>query len=102
VIALSSLCEAIRLVLSNPGPSGVFHVADQPALSTPELVTLMRKGMGRAARLFAAPGFAGIAPRALIESLEVDSSRFRHAFGFSGACSRQAVEDDARIWRAAP
>lgn len=100
LIALSSCVDAIAAVLGHENaPSGVFHLADEPALSTAELAALLRRGMGRSARLFALPGFAALGPAPLVRSLEVDASRFRAAFGHAGLDTREALVACGRAWR---
>jgi UDP-glucose 4-epimerase len=102
VIARAALIEAIKATLGE-GPGGVFHVADQPALSTPEIITALRRGMGKAAHLFDAGPIAALAPAALTDNLESDDSAFRAAYGY-GACAHisaaAALEATARAWAA--
>jgi len=99
VISLSSLNAAIAAVLRGAG-TGVFHVVDQPAVSTSEIAALLREGMGRPARLFRLPGFSAFAPRALIESLEIDGARFRETFAWTGVDTREALIACGRDWAA--
>jgi len=99
VISLPSLAEAVRLALEPANPAtGVFHAADQPALSTPQMAALLREGMGRPRRLFAAPAFKALAPRPLVQSLEVDDSRLRATFGYRGQDAREALVACGRAW----
>lgn len=104
VISLGSLIASIRAVVGNEaGPGGVFHVADQPALSTPEMVAALRRGLKRTPNLFGFTPLVALAPRVLTESLEVDDGRFRAAYGY-GAGRRDAAEllaETARAWKAA-
>lgn len=69
-----------------------YHLADEPALSTPELVARIARACGGRARLFSVPagwiataaraaGREGIAER-LTGSLVVDSGRFRRDFAW--------------------
>jgi nucleoside-diphosphate-sugar epimerase len=106
LIARDSLAEAVAAVLARPeGPSGVFYIADRPAVSTPEIIAALRAGMGLGPRLFAAPGaFLKVAPRALTESLEVDDSAFRAAYGYGPAPwadVRDALRATAAAWKKA-
>ncbi len=98
LISLASLVEAIRVAIPN-GPTGTYHVADTPALSTSEILTALRVGMGRRARLFYFPGLSSLAPRALTESFEIDASAFRHAFGWRGQDSRAALIACGGAWK---
>jgi nucleoside-diphosphate-sugar epimerase len=103
VISLASLGEAVAAILDadqNPA-SGVFHVADQPAVSTAEMAALVRSGMCRPPRLFSAPGFAAIAPRPLVRSLEVDDRKFRETFAYRGQDAREALEACGKAWTSA-
>lgn len=102
VIARAALVEAIKVALGE-GPSGVFHVADQPALSTPEIITALRRGLGMKPNLFDAGPFAGLAPAALTESLESEDSAFRAAYGYgvyANVGAEAALEQTARAWKA--
>jgi len=100
LISLSSLVNAIVAVMRNESaPAGVFHLADEPAVSTTEMATLLRKGMGRPARLFHVPGFDKFGPPPLVRSLEVDSSRFCAAFDFAGSDTREGLVACGRAWR---
>jgi nucleoside-diphosphate-sugar epimerase len=101
LIALSSLIEAIQRVLHAPeGPSGVFHVADQPALSTGQVVAALRAGFGRRPDLFRANWLASLAPRVLGESLVVDDQGFRDAYGFAPLqTAEELLTVTARVWR---
>jgi len=101
VIARTAFIEAVCAALGD-GPAGVFHVADQPALSTPEIIAALRRGLGRAPGLFDAGPLAQLAPAALTESLESDDSAFRAAYGYgASANAATALEKTARAWAAA-
>lgn len=82
LLALNSLIDAVLTVLRRAErASGVFHVADEPALSTTELIILLREGMGRKPMLFALPpAVQRLLPSPLWRSLEVDASKFRSMF----------------------
>lgn len=101
-ISLDTLIAAILAVLDNDSaPSGVFHVADQPALSTTEIVTALREGLGRTPGLFRAPLVMALAPRVLRQSLVVDDARFRATFGLvTSRSSATLLADTARRWKA--
>lgn len=100
VIARTALIKAIKAALGE-GPSGVFHVADQPALATPEIIAALRRGLGLKPNLFNAGPFAGLAPAALTESLESDDSAFRAAYGYGDSVGAiEALEATARAWKA--
>ncbi|HYD72165.1 MAG TPA: NAD-dependent epimerase/dehydratase family protein [Candidatus Binatia bacterium] len=100
LIALPSLLEAIIAVLQHESePVGVFHVADEPAVSTPQMAMLLRQGMGRPSRLFAMPGFEAFAPPPLVRSLAVDTSKFRATFNYSGIDTREGLVACGKAWR---
>ncbi len=102
LIALPSFIDAIVAVLAHPDtPTGVFHVADDPPVSTGEMASLLRRGMGRPARLFAMPGFAALGPPPLVRSLEVDARRFRAVFAYPGIDTRAGLVACGQAWRAA-
>jgi len=103
MISRAALIEAVCAALE-AGPSGVFHVADQPALSTPEIIAALRRGLGRAPNLFSVGALSQLAPAALTENLESDDSAFRAAFGYgaqAGVSAAEALEQTARAWKAA-
>lgn len=97
IVSLGSLAEAVRLLLDKPDASGVFHVADQPSLSTAEMATLLRRGLGRPARLFAAPGIELIAPKPLVQRLEINDARLR-ALGYRGQNAHEALIACGAAW----
>ncbi len=102
VIALPSLIDAITAVLKHDGaPTGIYHLADEPSVSTGEMASLLRQGMGRVARVFPMPGFELFAPPPLVRSLEVDASRFRQTFSFPGIDTRAGLIACGKAWRAA-
>ncbi|HVK79639.1 MAG TPA: NAD-dependent epimerase/dehydratase family protein [Verrucomicrobiae bacterium] len=102
VLSLQSFVGAARAVLKRPdGPSGVFHLADQPALSTGAMLAAIRRGFGRAPGLFHAPMLDGFVPAALRESLVVDDRAFRAAYEYAGEGDAAALlSETARAWRA--
>ncbi len=100
IVSLDSLAEAVRLILAaeqNPA-TGVMHVCDQPAVSTSEMAALLRRGLGRPARIFQVPGFSRLAPAPLARSLEVDDSRLRDTFGYWGQDAREALIACGKAW----
>lgn len=98
IVSLASLAEAVRLLLDKREASGVFHIADQPAVSTGEMAALLRRGMGRPARLFSAPGVEFVAPRPLVQSLEVNDTRLREMVGYAGQDAREALIACGAAW----
>jgi nucleoside-diphosphate-sugar epimerase len=91
-LAVEYLADAVRAVLTMPERAGgVFHLADDGTLSTPELLRLIGDGLGKPARLFAVPHFAlqtmrrvGLAQPIdkLSQSLVLDTSKFRQRFNW--------------------
>lgn len=96
LLSVGNLASAIVAVFAGPADasrSGAYGIADAESAGTAEIVTALRKGMGRSPRLVAVPpGFiAGplrVAGRGtLAESLfgdhVVDASRFYRTFGWT-------------------
>jgi len=92
VVSLSSLIDFLQLCARHPAAIGqVFHVADTPAMSTPDLVRDLGRQIGRKPMLLPFPVAAlQLAARAagreaaysgLWKTLEVDSAKAR-ALGF--------------------
>ena len=101
MIALGSLVDAIVKVLDHEtSPTGVFHIADSPAVSTAEMSALIRQGMGRPARVFQLPGFERFGPPPLVRSFEVDARRFRESFAHEGVDTRAGLLVCGQEWRA--
>lgn len=101
LISRAALIGAIKAVLAAPdGESGVFHLAEQPALSSAQIVTALRDGLGRSANL--APAMPWLLPAALRDSLEVDDAAFRAAYGYAGADqdARASLASTAAAWKA--
>jgi UDP-glucose 4-epimerase len=102
-LSLASAAEAFLAALRD-GPAGAFCVADQPALSTAALVTHLRTGLERPARLVRPgafmPAFRLGSLRMLSESFELDDARFRSAYGFAGRQSGAALRETARAFAA--
>lgn len=100
MISVDALVCAIKATLAPEGAVGVYHIADQPALSTGEIVAALRRGLGRSPSLFAAPMLHALMPRPLTESLAIDDSKFRRAFNWSSTHAAHALEATARAWKA--
>jgi nucleoside-diphosphate-sugar epimerase len=92
-LSVDTLCEAINHLCARNWPtefSGAYALANPEALSLPAVVSALRQGMGRPARLFTLPGLGamqrvpalGGPARSLFGSLEVDPSRFLERFAF--------------------
>lgn len=91
-LAAENLADAVRLCLEHGADAaGIFHLADNGTLSTPELLRLIGTGLGKPARLFAVPSLALRALRQvglaqpidkLSQSLVIDASRFRQKFNW--------------------
>jgi nucleoside-diphosphate-sugar epimerase len=91
-LAVENLADAVRVCLGQREKSaGLFHLADEGTLSTPELLRLIGTGLGKTPRLFAVPPFAlqvlrqvGLAQPIdkLSQSLVVDATRFRERLGW--------------------
>lgn len=101
LIARASLVAAIGAVLAKPeAQPGAYFVADHPALSTGEIITALRAGLGRKAGLIRAPLLAALAPHMLRQNLEVDDARFRGAFAFEGIDTHAALAATMAAWKA--
>ncbi len=80
LLSRASLVEAVcALGLKKEGPTGIFHVADRPALSTSAMVEALSAGMGRRTTMLTCA--EALLPRQLTESLEVDDTRLRSSIG---------------------
>lgn len=109
LISVANLADAIVTAATRPAAlSGTWLVADQPSLSTPDLVRAMALALGRPARLLPVPHslfavgsrlpvLAGLFSR-LSGSLEVDDSRFRRAFAWSSPVPIAAALTDTAAW----
>ena len=53
--SIDNLCMVIDGLLSKPVPSGIYHMADDEALSTNELITVMCKAMGKKTHILHIP-----------------------------------------------
>ncbi|WP_157959829.1 NAD-dependent epimerase/dehydratase family protein [Devosia submarina] len=109
-LAAPNLADAVRLCLAQgENATGIFHLADEGTLSTPELLQLIGQGLGKPARLLAIPPFAlhtmrrfGLAQPIdkLSQSLVVDTSKFRAQCGWIPPVQlRDGIVDAARRYR---
>lgn len=98
IIAVDSAVDVITHLLTHPWPvaaSGTYFIADGTA-STADMVTELRRGMGRTPRLVPVPPMLlstaatllGQQRRvsSLLGSCEVDDRRFRRTFGYRRPC----------------
>lgn len=100
LIARDTLAAAVTAVLrKRGGPSGVFAVADSPALSIGDIVALLREGMGRSPGLFPVGPLAALLPASLRESLTVDDGAFRAAYDFSEGDARAGLIACGAAWK---
>ena len=105
LISVDNLVDAIATVVGSERPAGTaetFALADGDAVSTADMVRLLREGMGLLPRLYPVPPAAlstalGLmstsAARSLLGDLEVDARRFRETFAWS---SPRTAEDAIR------
>lgn len=114
MVGVQTVVEAICHLCDQTPPvetGGNYALADPEALSLPEIVTELRAGMGRPARLVAFPpqllygaaALLGQRPRAagLLGTLKVDSRRFRSTFAFAGTQGiRDAIRSSGKAYRA--
>lgn len=100
LLSVHNFCDALLLASTHPATAGkTFLVADEPALSTPDLVRAMATSMGLKARLVSAPvsllrAAASAAGRRadfdrLAGSLWVDGSEFRRLSGWQAQTGLQ-------------
>lgn len=92
-IYIDNLADAVVKAIADPRARGVYHVADDLGVSTPEFARMIGDAAGRAARIVAVPvgalrvaaGLLGQSEMLdkLIQSLPVDSTRFRHDLGWT-------------------
>lgn len=92
LISVGNLCELIRLCLHHPSAPGQFLLAADGAISTPALIRLMARCLGKPAHLLPFPVFAlrllgqlsgksDLISR-LVDSLEVDDDYTRQLLGW--------------------
>jgi UDP-glucose 4-epimerase len=115
MVGIATLTQAIAHLCARDWPgeaSGDYCIADREALSLPEIVTALRRGMGLPPRLFPLPpallsGTARLLGRerqaaGLLGTLRVDASRFRRTFGFTEPQGlTEAIEESGRASREA-
>lgn len=109
LIFVGNLVHALILSLSCPTMRHeLFHVADDPPRSTPELIRALAAALGRKPRLLHVPpallriagsctGQSRMLDR-LLNSLEVDTSRLRQALGFIAPFSFEAGIAATAAW----
>ncbi len=112
LLALEDLCQAIALALETTSLGGPFVLADRRAVSTCELVSALRSGLGRPARMLPVPaamfrltaamlGRSELADR-LAGDLIVDAGGFQRATGWApNPDPIRALAEMARVWHAA-
>lgn len=113
LVSVGTVIEAISHLCSRPWPieaAGDYCLADVGTLSLPEIVTLLRQGMALPPRLVPfPPAVLAAAARAvkqerraagLLGDLEVDASRFRETFGFTGSEGiREAIVASGQMYK---
>ena len=98
LVGIENLLDALVLCMHHPAASRkVFHVSDDEALSTPELVRLVAHGLGVQPRLWPVPpALLEAAARALgmrrmaeslLRDLEIDTARIRAMLGWRAPVS---------------
>lgn len=108
-VALDNLVDLIAKCIEHPRAAGeVFLAADQKDLSTPELVRLISKSMGKATRLFPfPPALLQMASRIvgkmpvyerLCGSLAVDASKANNVLGWTPVSSVEEAMDKMAKW----
>lgn len=106
-LAAENLADAVGVCLANKKrASGTFHLADEGALSTPELLKLIGQGLGKPPRLFSIPSAALAAMRLLglaqpidklSQTLLVDAGKFRQTFSWKPAIALpEGIQEAAR------
>ncbi len=106
LLGLDNLCAALDLCVAHP-KTGTYLLADDEAVSSPDLVRVLAEAMGRRVRMFAVPvPLMELAAkvlkkqsefRRLTGSLEVDAARIRVELGWKPLKGlRQGLEEMAR------
>jgi nucleoside-diphosphate-sugar epimerase len=109
VICRDNLVSAIAAAMTATGaPGKTFYVTDGPAISTPAMVRLLARGLGRSARLISfspalMTALAVIAGRretadSLLGTLAVSGFAFRAATGWQPPVTQEAAFDDVAKW----
>lgn len=104
MISVDNLADAVLAALrgASAGKSGAYAVADSESVSIAQIVTWLREGMGKQARLVSLPSALIIAPlkvagrgmiaQSLFGDLEINASRFRQTFDWSPSeTAREAI-----------
>ncbi len=105
-VSIANLVDFLHLCLFHPAAANrVFHVSDDADLSTPELIDLIARSLGKPARLFRFPppllaAAAAMTGRAriydsLCGNLPVDISRAREMLGWRPVCDVARAIDEA-------
>ncbi|MEP6657569.1 MAG: NAD-dependent epimerase/dehydratase family protein [Betaproteobacteria bacterium] len=112
LLGIGNLVEAIEATLGSAQPvRGAHFVADEPSVSTPQLIEAIGRALSTPARLIAVPMpllriagmVSGRGPQVarLIGSLEVDDTSFRAVTGWKPRCSiEDGLTATAAWWRA--
>jgi UDP-glucose 4-epimerase len=112
IISIDSLCDAIVHLVEvefKAEVSGQYAVADVPATSVSEMVSLLREGMGQPRRLLRIPPVVLVAAMrcarmgrradSITGELVVDPHRFFETFGFQPRWdAHQAIKSYGRQW----
>jgi nucleoside-diphosphate-sugar epimerase len=107
LIYVENLSAALFAATRQPGLRGTFFVADDPPISTPELILRLGQGLGSEPRLFPVPepilrglghlpGMGSV--RRLIGDLEIDSTPFRARTGWNSDVSLQHSIERTATW----
>ncbi len=111
LISITNLCSAFRVVLERMGgPRGVFLVQDKTALSTSEIIKILRRALGRHTRLFPLSSniwsvgrqlpFFGPHARRLSGSITLSDNKFRQCFDWEPPYpTAQCLEDMALAYQ---
>jgi nucleoside-diphosphate-sugar epimerase len=107
LVYVENLAAALMAATRHPGLSGTFFVADDPPISTPELVRRLGEGLGSEPRLVPVPepilrglgrlpGMGSV--RRLVGDLEIDSTPFRDRTGWESHISLQDGIERTAAW----
>lgn len=96
MISLTNVKSCLKMLVERPArleQSGAYFVADGTSVSLCEVLTWLRKGMGRPPMLIPIPAFLlsnllallgqGHLSASLLENLEIDCRKFENAFGWT-------------------
>lgn len=113
MISVDNLADAVVAALrgATPEKSGAYAVADTESLSLAEILSCLREGMGKPARLVPVPqaliatplklAGRGAMAQSLLGDLEIDGSRFGAAFDWSPPeNAREAIRRSGREFAA--